>query len=143
MDHSPVADRSLFNSLFRPPTDTRAALLVDSASLPLVKGSTIDYSTELIGSAFKIRNNPQSKDAGCGCGVSESCSACLIPRGRWRVGVRRCVHCSVRGMTDLAFADRLGAQGYLDGPFATRNRFKTNLQYLEVLRAHCQRRADA
>lgn len=61
-------------SLFRPPTDTHAALIVDSASLPLVKGSTIDYSTELIGSAFKIRNNPQSKDAGCGCGVSESCS---------------------------------------------------------------------
>ncbi|BGP22020.1 iron-sulfur cluster assembly accessory protein Isa2 [Rhodotorula toruloides] len=56
--------------LFHPPTDTHAALLVDSASLPLVKGSTIDYSTELIGSAFKIRNNPQSKDAGCGCGVS-------------------------------------------------------------------------
>ncbi|CDR37354.1 hypothetical protein NBRC10512_005158 [Rhodotorula toruloides] len=56
--------------LFRPPTDTHAALIVDSASLPLVKGSTIDYSTELIGSAFKIRNNPQSKDAGCGCGVS-------------------------------------------------------------------------
>ncbi|BGP29220.1 [4Fe-4S] proteins maturation [Rhodotorula toruloides] len=56
--------------LFRPQTDTHAALIVDSASLPLVKGSTIDYSTELIGSAFKIRNNPQSKDAGCGCGVS-------------------------------------------------------------------------
>ncbi|BGP53136.1 [4Fe-4S] proteins maturation [Rhodotorula sphaerocarpa] len=56
--------------LFAPPTDTTAALLVDCASLPLVKGSTIDYATELIGSAFKIRDNPQSKDAGCGCGVS-------------------------------------------------------------------------
>ncbi|KAJ8296639.1 hypothetical protein OF846_000989 [Rhodotorula toruloides] len=55
--------------LFRPPTDTHAALIVDSASLPLVKGSTIDYSTELIGSAFKIRNNPQSKDAGMGIDV--------------------------------------------------------------------------
>ncbi|GJN87737.1 hypothetical protein Rhopal_000692-T1 [Rhodotorula paludigena] len=47
-----------------------ASLLVDAASLPLVKGSTIDYATELIGSAFRIRDNPQSKDAGCGCGVS-------------------------------------------------------------------------
>ncbi|GAA5883266.1 hypothetical protein JCM3774_001789 [Rhodotorula dairenensis] len=55
---------------FAPPTDTTASLLVDSASLPLVKGSTIDYATELIGSAFRIKDNPQSKDAGCGCGVS-------------------------------------------------------------------------
>ncbi|GAA6048067.1 hypothetical protein JCM3770_000175 [Rhodotorula araucariae] len=47
-----------------------AALVVDAASLPLVKGSTVDYATELIGSAFRIRENPQSKDAGCGCGVS-------------------------------------------------------------------------
>ncbi|TKA53366.1 hypothetical protein B0A53_04384 [Rhodotorula sp. CCFEE 5036] len=55
---------------FAPPTETTASLLVDSASLPLVKGSTIDYATELIGSAFRIKDNPQSKDAGCGCGVS-------------------------------------------------------------------------
>ncbi|POY73443.1 hypothetical protein BMF94_3380 [Rhodotorula taiwanensis] len=55
---------------FAPPIETTASLLVDSASLPLVKGSTIDYATELIGSAFRIRDNPQSKDAGCGCGVS-------------------------------------------------------------------------
>ncbi|GAA5991444.1 hypothetical protein JCM10908_005704 [Rhodotorula pacifica] len=55
---------------FAPPTPTTASLLVDSSSLPLVKGSTIDYATELIGSAFRIRDNPQSKDAGCGCGVS-------------------------------------------------------------------------
>ncbi|KAG0655025.1 [4Fe-4S] proteins maturation [Rhodotorula mucilaginosa] len=57
-------------SRFAPPTETTASLLVDSASLPLVKGSTIDYATELIGSAFRIKDNPQSKDAGCGCGVS-------------------------------------------------------------------------
>lgn len=60
------------HSRFAPPIETTASLLVDSASLPLVKGSTIDYATELIGSAFRIRDNPQSKDAGCGCGVSES-----------------------------------------------------------------------
>lgn len=64
------------NSLFTAPSpddpSRSASLLVDAASLPLVKGSTIDYATELIGSAFRIRDNPQSKDAGCGCGVSES-----------------------------------------------------------------------
>ncbi|PWN49891.1 hypothetical protein IE53DRAFT_387852 [Violaceomyces palustris] len=45
-------------------------VLVDSVSLALVKGSTIDYVTELIGSQFAIKNNPQAKGAGCGCGVS-------------------------------------------------------------------------
>jgi len=49
-----------------------ALLVVDAASLPLVNGATVDYATELIGSAFKIKDNPQSKDAGCGCGVSAS-----------------------------------------------------------------------
>lgn len=65
-------------SRFAPPTETTASLLVDSASLPLVKGSTIDYATELIGSAFRIKDNPQSKDAGCGCGVSESAFRSLL-----------------------------------------------------------------
>ncbi|GAA5841981.1 hypothetical protein JCM5353_003639 [Sporobolomyces roseus] len=51
--------------LFAPDTGTTAKLLVDSASLPLVKGSTVDYATELIGSSFRVMNNPQSKDAGC------------------------------------------------------------------------------
>lgn len=45
-------------------------LLVDSMSLHLIKGSTIDYVTELIGSQFAIFNNPQAKGSGCGCGVS-------------------------------------------------------------------------
>lgn len=46
------------------------SILVDSVSLALVRGSTIDYVTELIGSQFAIKNNPQAKGAGCGCGVS-------------------------------------------------------------------------
>nr|CDI55943.1 conserved hypothetical protein [Melanopsichium pennsylvanicum 4] len=46
------------------------SILVDSISLALVRGSTIDYVTELIGSQFAIKNNPQAKGAGCGCGVS-------------------------------------------------------------------------
>ena len=45
-------------------------LLVDSMSLRLIKGSTIDYVTELIGSQFAIFHNPQAKGSGCGCGVS-------------------------------------------------------------------------
>ncbi|KAJ1019353.1 hypothetical protein NDA13_006269 [Ustilago tritici] len=46
------------------------SILVDSVSLALVRGSTIDYVTELIGSQFAIKSNPQAKGAGCGCGVS-------------------------------------------------------------------------
>ncbi|GAA6062595.1 hypothetical protein JCM10212_004190 [Sporobolomyces blumeae] len=52
------------------PTGTSAKVVIDSASLPLVNGATIDYATELIGSSFRVTGNPQSKDAGCGCGVS-------------------------------------------------------------------------
>jgi len=45
-------------------------VLIDSVSLALLKGATIDYVTELIGSQFAIRDNPQAKGSGCGCGVS-------------------------------------------------------------------------
>ncbi|KAE8211175.1 hypothetical protein CF327_g5049 [Tilletia walkeri] len=45
-------------------------ILIDSTSLTLLKGATIDYVTELIGSQFAIRENPQAKGSGCGCGIS-------------------------------------------------------------------------
>ncbi|KZO99404.1 hypothetical protein CALVIDRAFT_561264 [Calocera viscosa TUFC12733] len=45
-------------------------VLIDAISLNLLKGSTIDYATELIGSSFRIASNPQAKGSGCGCGVS-------------------------------------------------------------------------
>lgn len=50
--------------------DSGIRVLVDSISLALVRGSTVDYVTELIGSQFAIKDNPQAKGAGCGCGVS-------------------------------------------------------------------------
>ena len=45
-------------------------ILIDKTSANLLKGSEIDYVSELIGSQFKI-TNPQSKSS-CGCGVSFS-----------------------------------------------------------------------
>jgi len=45
-------------------------ILIDKISADLLKGSEIDYISELIGSQFKI-TNPQSKSS-CGCGVSFS-----------------------------------------------------------------------
>ena len=45
-------------------------ILIDKTSADLLKGSEIDYASDLIGDSFKI-SNPQSKST-CGCGVSFS-----------------------------------------------------------------------
>jgi iron-sulfur cluster assembly accessory protein len=45
-------------------------ILIDKVSADLLKGSEVDYVSELIGDSFKILN-PQSKSS-CGCGTSFS-----------------------------------------------------------------------
>ena len=45
-------------------------ILIDKISIELIKGSTIDYVHELIGSTFRI-TNPQASSS-CGCGTSFS-----------------------------------------------------------------------
>ena len=45
-------------------------VVVDKASLEMLKGSVVDYTQELIGSSFKI-TNPKTKSS-CGCGISFS-----------------------------------------------------------------------
>ena len=45
-------------------------VLIDKTSADLLKGSEVDYVSELIGDSFKI-SNPQSKSS-CGCGTSFS-----------------------------------------------------------------------
>ncbi|KAM5545021.1 hypothetical protein V8D89_001132 [Ganoderma adspersum] len=45
-------------------------IYVDAVSMTLLKGSIIDFATELIGSSFRVVENPQAKGSGCGCGVS-------------------------------------------------------------------------
>ncbi len=45
-------------------------ILIDSQSAELLKGSEVDFVSELIGKSFKI-TNPQTKSS-CGCGVSFS-----------------------------------------------------------------------
>ncbi|KAM0750313.1 hypothetical protein T439DRAFT_326277 [Meredithblackwellia eburnea MCA 4105] len=65
-----TADRQSDDYLFHPP-NFKARVLIDSSSLALLSGSTIDYATELIGSSFRITDNPHANDkGGCGCGVS-------------------------------------------------------------------------
>jgi len=45
-------------------------IVIDKASLNLLKGSEVDFSEELIGTSFKI-SNPKTKSS-CGCGISFS-----------------------------------------------------------------------
>ena len=45
------------------------SVVVDESSLEFIKGSTIDYVTEMIRSSFAVINNPNSESA-CGCGSS-------------------------------------------------------------------------
>ncbi len=47
-----------------------ARVLIDEMSLEFLKGSQIDFTTELIGAAFKS-SNPNAT-AACGCGTSFS-----------------------------------------------------------------------
>lgn len=46
-----------------------AKIVMDEPSLELLHGSTVDYTTELIGSQFKIVDNPRAT-SNCGCGTS-------------------------------------------------------------------------
>ena len=45
-------------------------IVIDKKSLEILKGSKIDFVSELIGDSFKI-SNPQTKSS-CGCGISFS-----------------------------------------------------------------------
>ncbi len=57
------ADDTVFES------DEGARVVMDEPSLELLKGSKVDYTTELIGSQFKIADNPLATSS-CGCGTS-------------------------------------------------------------------------
>ncbi|KAI1801893.1 hypothetical protein F4811DRAFT_532280 [Daldinia bambusicola] len=49
--------------------ETIPKIVLDAPSLELLKGSKVDYTVELIGSQFKIVDNPLATSS-CGCGTS-------------------------------------------------------------------------
>jgi Fe-S cluster assembly iron-binding protein IscA len=46
-----------------------ARVVVDTVSLDLINGSTVEYVEELIGSSFQVIGNPQAESS-CGCKTS-------------------------------------------------------------------------
>ncbi|KAI9846765.1 MAG: [4Fe-4S] proteins maturation [Sclerophora amabilis] len=57
------------DTVFEAADGTGAKVVMDEPSLELLKGSKIDYTMELIGSQFKIVDNPLATSS-CGCGTS-------------------------------------------------------------------------
>jgi Fe-S cluster assembly iron-binding protein IscA len=51
------------------PTLEAPKIILDAPSLDLLKGSKVDFTMELIGSQFKIVDNPLATSS-CGCGTS-------------------------------------------------------------------------
>ena len=45
-------------------------ILIDKASMEILKGSEVEFVSELMGTSFKI-SNPKTKSS-CGCGISFS-----------------------------------------------------------------------
>ncbi|KAM0451631.1 hypothetical protein ACHAPV_009870 [Trichoderma viride] len=50
-------------------SESSAKVILDEPSLELLKGSKVDFTQELIGSQFKIVDNPYASSS-CGCGTS-------------------------------------------------------------------------
>jgi Fe-S cluster assembly iron-binding protein IscA len=51
------------------PQEAPPKIILDEPSLELLKGSKVDFTVELIGSEFKIVDNPLATSS-CGCGTS-------------------------------------------------------------------------
>ena len=57
------------DTIFEASDGSGAKVVMDESSLGLLKGSKVDFTTELIGSQFKIVGNPAASSS-CGCGTS-------------------------------------------------------------------------
>ena len=66
LDPNPAAEDDL---IFTFDGNRDSKVVIDSVSLGLINGSTIDYVEEMMSSSFRVKDNPNSKQS-CGCGSS-------------------------------------------------------------------------
>lgn len=57
------------DTIFAAEDGSGAKIVMDGPSLELLQGSKVDFTMELIGSQFKIVDNPKATSS-CGCGTS-------------------------------------------------------------------------
>ncbi|KAI9673411.1 MAG: hypothetical protein M1817_002873 [Caeruleum heppii] len=69
MSLTSAAKTSEEDTIFEADDGSGAKVVMDEPSLELLRGSKIDYTMELIGSQFKIVDNPLATSS-CGCGTS-------------------------------------------------------------------------
>ncbi|KAL3425593.1 Iron-sulfur cluster assembly 2-like protein, mitochondrial [Phlyctema vagabunda] len=66
-ENTPALDEE--DTVFAAEDGSGAKIVMDGPSLELLQGSKVDYTMELIGSQFKIVDNPLATSS-CGCGTS-------------------------------------------------------------------------
>ena len=66
---SATAELDEEDTVFAANDGSGAKIVMDGPSLELLKGSKVDFTMELIGSQFKIVDNPLATSS-CGCGTS-------------------------------------------------------------------------
>lgn len=68
-ENEPITFNEEDDTVFEAADGSGARVVLDGSSLELLKGSKVDYTMELIGSQFKIVDNPLATSS-CGCGTS-------------------------------------------------------------------------
>lgn len=66
---STPSEFSVFRDFFRTFSKDGQTVVIDDVSMQYLKGSTIDFTDQMISSHFEVVNNPNS-ESGCGCGTS-------------------------------------------------------------------------
>jgi Fe-S cluster assembly iron-binding protein IscA len=64
-------EEPVLDTVFEAEDGTGAKVVVDQTSLELLKGATVDYTIELMGSEFVVTDIPGASSS-CGCGTSFS-----------------------------------------------------------------------
>lgn len=64
-----ISNSANFSLFSLDPSTSDISVICDNTSWSIIKEAKLDYSRELIGSSFRVIDNPEAV-SGCGCGVS-------------------------------------------------------------------------